>query len=126
MYLVRKKQIPAAVGMTSGDAVNAVLKALLHPKASSVVPTPFGFAQGRLFEKREEWGTVVGGDSAKVKGVGQECPTHTGIAQGRLVQTAVAIRGMAAAIRGRGRPRHTVTAQRCHYPYRQGVLARPD
>ena len=51
--IIREANDPAPVGMTSGDAVNAALKALLHPKASSVVPTPFGFAQGRLFEKRE-------------------------------------------------------------------------
>src|SRR6266404_7702515 len=30
----------------------------------SVVPTPFGFAQGRLFENREGWGTLFCGNSA--------------------------------------------------------------
>jgi hypothetical protein len=33
------------------------------------------------FEKREGWGTLGCGASVEVKGVGQECPTHTSMSE---------------------------------------------
>jgi hypothetical protein len=64
---------PAPVGMT--DDGTAESRALSNPVLSNpvmyepVVPT--------LPKTGEGWGTLACGASVEVKGVGQECPTHT-------------------------------------------------
>jgi hypothetical protein len=46
---------------------------------------PYDCARGKLFRKnREEWGSLGCDSSEKIKIVGQECPTHTGIAGDEL------------------------------------------
>jgi hypothetical protein len=62
------------LGMTAGGG-NAALK---RCSPAAVVPT--------LPKTGEGWGSPVCGRSEKVRGVGQECPTHTVIEQAGLIR----------------------------------------
>jgi hypothetical protein len=57
-------------------------KRLLQSARLKSVPFQIRSCMGRLFppfEKREGWGTLGCGASVEIKGVGQECPTHTSV-----------------------------------------------
>jgi hypothetical protein len=54
---------------TAATTGTAESRALSNPSCMSRLFPPF--------EKREGWGTLGCGTSVEVKGVGQECPTHT-------------------------------------------------